>query len=219
MSSKTLYAPQDFQQYYDLSTWRDYRHWLADLIKYAEPGPILDVGAGLGFFTECAIKYGLDCLGIEGSEWACKQAQLRGIPVSTCLLESSWPFQDCSFTTVMCNQVIEHIPDGIVRYLLQESYRVLQPGGTLMIYSPSCFNRVERQNPTHINLFSPSRLRAAVKSTGFEIIEEPNYLERASLPWRVLYRFLRRFSIQWSERFLASANCIARKPNMLSKIK
>jgi SAM-dependent methyltransferase len=211
MLSETLYSTENFQCYYESSTWRDYRHWLADLIKYADPGPILDVGAGLGFFTECAIMYGLDCVGIEGNDWACQQAQSRGLPVSNCLFESNWPFANNSFATVMCNQVVEHIPDNIVRRLLQESHRVLRSGGTLMIYSPSCFNRVERKNPTHINLFTPSRLRSEVVSAGFEVIDEPNYLERANLPWRVLYRFVTGVDRNLSERFLASANCIARK--------
>lgn len=211
MSCNTLYTKEEYNQYYESSSWLDYRNWLADVIKYSEPGPILDVGAGLGYFTECANNYGLNCIGIEGNEWACNDARKRGVPIILCMLESKWPFEDSSFTTIMCNQVIEHLPDIVVRYVLQESHRVLKSGGVLMLYSPSCYNRAERENPAHINLFSPSRLCKEVELAGFEIRDEPNYLERAGLIWRIIYRGVNVIYSPASERFLASANCIARK--------
>lgn len=211
MSCDTLYTKEDFTQYYDSTTWLDYRTWLADVIRYSEPGPILDVGAGLGYFTECASKFGLNCIGIEGNEWACNDASTRGVSVIPCRLESEWPFEDASFTTIICNQVIEHISDEVVRHLLRESHRVLKTGGILMIYSPSCFNRTECENPAHINLYAPQKLRFEVNLAKFEIIDEPNYLERANLFWRIIYRVVKTISVTTSERFLGSANCIARK--------
>ena len=48
--------------------WRYYRpNFIAEVIFYSEPGPILDVGTGTGLFVEAALRWGLYCVGIEGS--------------------------------------------------------------------------------------------------------------------------------------------------------
>lgn len=202
----TIYNDRTFAEYYGQTEWQSYRHLVADIIRHSMPGPILDVGSGVGFLVECARQFGLDALGIEGSEWACTQAKHRGLPMIQLDLASEWPLKDGSFATVVCNQVIEHVEPPVVRRVLTESYRVLKSGGTLLIYSPSPWNRAERGAFGHINLHEPSRLRAAVEAAHFQIIEEPNYLERGGLPWRILYR-----ATKW-ERLLGSANCVARKP-------
>lgn len=207
----TLYSSNDFEHHYADCSWKDYKALVADLIKYSEPGKIIDVGAGLGYFTECANKFGLDAIGIEGSKWACEKARERGVELIFCDLDSEWPLKASQYSTIMCNQVIEHIPDQVVSQLLLECHRVLKDDGVLMLYSPSCYNRNESLNPAHINLHSPKKLRDTVLAHGFSIIDEPNYLERASLGWRILYRTAKGISLNYSERFLASANCIARK--------
>jgi SAM-dependent methyltransferase len=51
------------------------------------------------------------------------------------------PFDDQSFDFIICNHVLEHIPDDTKA--MQELYRVLAPGGTAIIQVPYDRNRKE----------------------------------------------------------------------------
>ncbi|WP_196809428.1 class I SAM-dependent methyltransferase [Gillisia sp. JM1] len=49
------------------------------------------------------------------------------------------PFKDNSFNFILCNHVLEHIPDDTKA--MQELYRVLAPGGTAILQIPQDLNR------------------------------------------------------------------------------
>ncbi|MFN3756866.1 MAG: class I SAM-dependent methyltransferase, partial [Flavobacterium sp.] len=49
------------------------------------------------------------------------------------------PFEDHSFDMILCNHVLEHIPDD--RKAMQELYRVLKPGGIGIFQIPQDLNR------------------------------------------------------------------------------
>lgn len=44
------------------------------------------------------------------------------------------PFKDCTFDLILCNHVLEHIPDDLKA--MEELYRVLKKGGTLIAQVP-----------------------------------------------------------------------------------
>ncbi|MUP44288.1 class I SAM-dependent methyltransferase [Gramella sp. BOM4] len=49
------------------------------------------------------------------------------------------PFEDASFDFILCNHVLEHIPDD--RKAMEELYRILRPGGTAILQIPQDLNR------------------------------------------------------------------------------
>lgn len=49
------------------------------------------------------------------------------------------PFEDDSFDFILCNHVLEHIPDD--KKAMKELYRVLQPGGTAILQIPQDLER------------------------------------------------------------------------------
>ncbi|XRG98466.1 methyltransferase domain-containing protein [Salinimicrobium sp. TIG7-5_MAKvit] len=49
------------------------------------------------------------------------------------------PFEDNSFDFILCNHVLEHIPDDTKA--MQEIYRILSPGGTAILQIPQDLNR------------------------------------------------------------------------------
>ncbi|OAB76146.1 class I SAM-dependent methyltransferase [Cochleicola gelatinilyticus] len=51
------------------------------------------------------------------------------------------PFQDDSYDLIICNHVLEHIPDD--RKAMSELYRVLKPGGTAILQVPYEEDRTE----------------------------------------------------------------------------
>ena len=165
--------PGYFSQYYSDRNWKSYTDLLALVVRYSRPGPILDLGAGCGYFLEAATRWGLSCVGLEGSTEAVEMARKRmaSLDIRRHNLSDIFPFQTNSFQTVVLNQVIEHLEPAVVRHTLHEANRVLRSGGMILITSPSCYNKVElKADSTHINLTSPSQLHAAISEAGFENI-------------------------------------------------
>jgi SAM-dependent methyltransferase len=171
--AKTTDAP-DFDFYKDDYIGRDwmwYRGLVSDCVTYSLPGPILDVGCGSGLLVECAMRYGLDITGIDGSELAIKQAKERYPSARVQLqdLRNGISFSDNAFEVVICHQVIEHLRPSTCSHLFGEIFRVLRHRGTFLVYSPSCYNPKGLSDACHINLFSPSRLQSELSHTGFKV--------------------------------------------------
>ncbi len=99
------------------------------------PGPILDLGCGDGHFSRMTFNEPLDA-GIDPWWGPLKKAQRSGMYRHlTQGLGDQMPFPDHYFGTVISNSVLEHIPN--IQNVLNDTSRVLQPGGKLIITMPS----------------------------------------------------------------------------------
>lgn len=168
LPDSNIHSPGDFERAYVGRDWRAYRWLVAVCVEYGEPGLILDVGAGLGFFVEACKRYGLPCVGLEGSQYAVEAAHTRyPIDIHHHYLSQPLPFRDNAVAVVVLNQTLEHLTPPIAGHVLRESFRVLSSGGLLAIYSPCRYDRTQTVEPTHINLHTPKSLRAEVLANGF----------------------------------------------------
>jgi SAM-dependent methyltransferase len=89
------------------------------------------------------------------------------------------PFPDSSFSTVSCIEVVEHLSWETDISTLQELYRVLQPGGKLILTTPNyqsgwpvlewCVNRIATvtYEEQHICKFSAAKLATLLERAGF----------------------------------------------------
>ncbi len=81
------------------------------------------------------------------------------------------PFQNEAFDLVTCTEVVEHLEH--YRYTLREMYRVLKPGGTLVLSTPNILNLKSRTRFLTFgfyNLFGPLHVRnSQLHSTGGHI--------------------------------------------------
>ncbi|MBK9295058.1 MAG: class I SAM-dependent methyltransferase [Oligoflexia bacterium] len=68
------------------------------------------------------------------------------------LTKTPYPFDTNSFNEILCNDIIEHLPD--IPKVIEECARILKPGGKLKITTPhfSCANSYI--DPTHIHHLS-----------------------------------------------------------------
>jgi ubiquinone/menaquinone biosynthesis C-methylase UbiE len=99
------------------------------IAKHAVPGaPILDAGCGTGLNLRHLPK-GSTGVDINPRNVALVRERLPDHHVVEGDVEAL-PFPDSSFGTVLCTEVIEHIPDPAGA--LREFRRVLQPGGMLI---------------------------------------------------------------------------------------
>jgi ubiquinone/menaquinone biosynthesis C-methylase UbiE len=107
------------------------RAWMVRrmVAKYATPNaPILDAGCGTGLNLR-HLPEGSVGVDINPRNIALLKQRLPNHIVLEGDVEAL-PFDDASFGTVLCTEVIEHIPDPSAA--LAEYRRVLQPGGVLI---------------------------------------------------------------------------------------
>ena len=107
------------------------------IVKMLEPKPgenIIDVGSGLGYFTDLLAKSGAKCTGVDLDKLCISycQKEMRGeydISDVHCL-----PFPDNHFDKALCTEVLEHV--NLNGKILEEIRRVVKKGGTLVVSVP-----------------------------------------------------------------------------------
>jgi SAM-dependent methyltransferase len=77
------------------------------------------------------------------------------------------PLPDSSFDTVVCTEVLEHVPDPAKAF--SQVYRVLKPGGNLILSTPMYWPRHEV--PYDYYRYPYDGLLHLVNESGFELIE------------------------------------------------
>lgn len=118
------------------------RRTFGRLVALAEVRPgdrVLDVGSGPGYLTGLAAEAaapGGSALGIDPSEPMVRQARrLRGRP--NCTFEvakaESLTAADGSFDVVVSSLAVHHIPDDVRGRAFAEVFRVLRPGGRVLL--------------------------------------------------------------------------------------
>lgn len=149
------------------------------LFTFLEPRDgmrVLDIGCGTGNYSLALAKAGLKVTGIDISPAMLEKARItvkaRGLKVS--FLEGDalqLPFRDNSFDAVISATALEFVPD--LDAALGEAYRVLKPGGRLVvgvIGRDSAWGRFYREKASldpgsvfaHARLYSLKELRDAM---------------------------------------------------------
>lgn len=211
VDERNIHDRQDFEAAYVDRTWCDYKDLLAFCITYGEPGKIVDIGDGLGHFVECCLKFGVDCVRIEGSEFAIEEAKKRSLDLVHHIMKrnSLFPFEEGEFAVAVSNQTAHHLHQDLGRQMFRESFSVLRPGGIFIALEGSIHNKKERLHPSHINLFTASRLRTKLGEAGSRILAEPNEFIGQNLFSRTLRRII--YRIIEIESFLSTANAIGQR--------
>jgi len=109
---------------------------------------ILDVGCGSGTLIQMFNGRGARCSGIDVTPAFVELAYTRGLSV----VEASahdLPFPDEVFDGAVSNFVLNYLPPEGQRWALQEKFRVLRPGGVIVLsYMHPFFMRVGRYQST-----------------------------------------------------------------------
>lgn len=95
---------------------------------------ILDVGCGLGMYTEAFRRYSPHVYGIEVELERAVQAIGRAAGVVQAVGEAI-PFADGAFDVVFSHEVLEHVTDD--RQTVEEMVRVVRPGGRVVVFVPN----------------------------------------------------------------------------------
>lgn len=121
------------QRRWDLSAQRS-ADWAGHLVALLRSQALLDVGCGDGskLFHYLQHLPPMFC-GIEASPAHAYKAAKRGLDVTGFDLNGPWRYPDCLFDVIHCTFVIEHLHH--TRLFALEAFRVLKPGGTLVLVS------------------------------------------------------------------------------------
>jgi len=142
-----------------------------------DTGSVLDIGCGTGrIFQDLSHAVGLD---IELKRL--RYLRRRGHTLVRASL-NALPFKDASFRTVICSEVIEHVPKESLK--LAEFYRVLKPGGTLVLSTPDYDQAMWRflekiyakvrpgaYAPQHISHYTAQGLLSLIHAANFRLLD------------------------------------------------
>ncbi len=112
---------------------------LFEMLEIEKNITCLEVGVGRGEFLRHCAKMGAKMTGIDYSEDAISIARetMHDFPEAEIMVADArnLPFESDSFDRVFAGDVIEHLSyeDGIL--MLRETYRVLRPGGFMLIHT------------------------------------------------------------------------------------
>ena len=97
---------------------------------------ILDLGCGIGTFSQAFYLEGAKVVGIDIEEEYLKRARLSFPHIDFVKgVGENLPFPDEEFQIVFCNEVLEHTQNDLL--VLKEIFRVLQKDGFLFLFVPN----------------------------------------------------------------------------------
>ncbi|MEZ6852764.1 class I SAM-dependent methyltransferase [Halodesulfovibrio aestuarii] len=148
---------------------------------------ILDIGCGTGFITHLASRNVSAAesgyvLGIDAAGKMIEEARkLRG--TETCRFEAvaaeDLPYEDSSFDSVFSTMFYHHIPLDLKLKSLKEAYRVLKPGGRLVIadmHKPTSFFGALTSHISRWLLFQP-QIAENIKGLMPDVMVEAGFKE------------------------------------------
>lgn len=127
---------------------------------------ILDVGCGVGeIMSLLRDANGCQCYGVDFAPSAIAAVLASGMQAKVAALPEI-PYEDAKFDAVVCTETLEHVSDA--KASLQSMWRVLKPGGLLVLTVPD--GTVDEEG-IHFHRFTRDRLRRLLQQRQF-VVEE-----------------------------------------------
>jgi len=174
------------------------RDWIVDAIqRYTNNQRTMaaEVGPGSGIYLPVLASLYQQVQAVDIEEAYLDNARERMVDLPNLMLKTDdithSLLPDLSFDFILCTEVIEHIKDS--PNALKHMWRLLKPGGTLLLSTPQKFSPLELsakiaflpgiiqvvryiyQEPVletgHINLVTETEVRRQLANAGFKIIE------------------------------------------------
>jgi len=118
-----------------------------------------------------------------------------------------FPFPDGSFDSVLCNQVLEHVFNPVE--FVQEIYRILVPGGQLLLTVPFVWD--EHEQPWDYARYSSFGLGHLLTAGGFALEIQEKVGADAGVLFQLLNAYLYKVTEKWPRgaRFLFSVTVMS----------
>lgn len=155
-----------------------YLPFLGPWQEVKDKGIGLDLGCGRGEWLELLLERNFDVIGVDLDAGMLEEACARGLMARQQDALSALKEQESSSCfLVSAFHVVEHIAFDDLKALVQEAYRVLKPGGLLILETPNPENLVVASNnfyidPTHVRPIPLDLLHFVVSYFGFERVKK-----------------------------------------------
>ena len=150
-----------------------YLSLVTPVLQALPAAPALDLGCGRGEWVQLLASQGHPSLGVDSNAAMLQLADTVGANVQCqdifAFLRATQPGQ---YALVTSFQVVEHLPPDQLLELLQGAWRVLQPGGMIILETPNPENLQVAaysfwMDPTHQRPLPPPLLLHMAQHTGF----------------------------------------------------
>jgi SAM-dependent methyltransferase len=160
-----------------LAEARRLQAWMFSVLAPSGPGPMLEIGAGIGTFSRLLLEAGASPLLLVEPEPACVDelrrefASDQRVIVAQELLPGSPALRErpSSFSYALCQNVLEHIDDDVAA--LAAVVDALEPGGELAVLVPAhpfLFGRLDRRFG-HFRRYTRPAVRELIRDAGAEL--------------------------------------------------
>ena len=161
--------------------WRhDYRYQL-EAVGRIVPERLIDIGCGPGAFLslveEMFPRIQLNALDLSEAMIHETKERLSNTAIVTVGDAENMPLQDEQYQAVTCNMSIHHYPHP--QNALNEMYRILQPGGSLLLNDMDCIAPIRaaanwlfpKLPGGDVKMYGREEIEGMVRSAGFQKIQ------------------------------------------------
>jgi O-antigen chain-terminating methyltransferase len=140
-------------------------------------GTVIDIGCGRGEWLELLGETGIVAHGYDLNRVAVEECRERGLDVRLDdAIEALSNLPEDSSSAITGFHIIEHLPFEMLVKLFDHAFRVLRPGGVLIVETPNPANLVVAAekfyfDPTHRNPLPSELTSYLLQSRGFDEVE------------------------------------------------
>ncbi|MDD5136528.1 MAG: class I SAM-dependent methyltransferase [Candidatus Omnitrophica bacterium] len=156
--------------------------YLVGRFKIAGGAKLLEIGCGRGDFLEAFRDLGLDCYGTDLSSKGVKNGSSLNIKCAD-VTKEALPYGDNTFDVVYHKSLLEHLSDP--GNLMEETYRVLKPGGRVIILTPDWISQMKvfYEDFTHARPYDKRSLNDLLTIYGFSDVQTELFYQLPAL-WK-----------------------------------
>ncbi len=146
-------------------------------IARSQSNVVLDLGCGRGEWLESLRMNGIAAVGVDTHAGQLAEARSLGLAVTE---GDAYAFMTAEaanrFAAITAFHVAEHLPFDVLARWLVEAFRILAPGGVVILETPNPANIIVGSSsfyldPTHNKPLPTELLRVLARSVGFDHLE------------------------------------------------